>query len=39
MKDYRTKEVTLAKMPAQGVREKGRDKEQSSTPVNWDTKD
>ena len=37
--DDRTTEVALPKMAAQGVREKGRDKEQSSTPVNWDTKD
>ena len=39
IRDDRTTEVTLPKMAAQGVREKGRDKEQSSTPVNWDTKD
>ena len=39
IRDDRTTEVTLGKMAAQGVREKGRDKEQSSTPVNWDTKD
>ena len=39
IRDDRTTEVTLTKMAAQGVREKGRDKEQSSTPVNWDTKD
>jgi hypothetical protein len=37
--DDRTTEVALPKMAAQEVREKGRDKEQSSTPVNWDTKD
>lgn len=35
----RTTEVTLTKMAAQGVRQQGSDKEQSSTPVNWDTKD
>jgi hypothetical protein len=39
IRDDSTTEVTLTKMAAQGVREKGRDKEQSSTPVNWDTKD
>ena len=39
IRDDRTTEVTLPKMAAQGVREKGMDKEQSSTPVNWDTKD
>ena len=35
----RTTEVTLTKMAAQGVGKQGSDKEQSSTPVNWDTKD
>jgi hypothetical protein len=39
IRDDSTTEVTLTKMATQGVREKGRDKEQSSTPVNWDTKD
>jgi hypothetical protein len=39
IRDDPTTEVTLTKMAAQGVREKGRDKEQSSIPVNWDTKD
>jgi hypothetical protein len=39
IRDDRTTEVTLTKMAAQGVREKGRDKERSSTPVNWDTRD
>jgi hypothetical protein len=39
IRDDRTTEVTLPKMAAQGVREKGRDKEQSSTRMNWDTKD
>ena len=39
IRDDRTTEATLTKMAAQGVREKGRDKEQSSIPVNWDTKD
>ena len=37
--DDRTNEVTLTKMAAQGVSKQGSDKEQSSTAVNWDTKD
>jgi hypothetical protein len=39
IRDDRTTEVTLTKMATRAVREKARDKEQSSTPVNWDTKD
>ena len=39
IKDDRTTEVTLAEMPAQGAREIGKKKEQSSTALNWDTKD
>lgn len=39
IKDDRTTEVTLAEMPAQGAREIGQKKEQSSTALNWDTKD
>ena len=39
IEDDRTTEVTLAEMPAQGARESGKKKEQSSTALNWDTKD
>jgi len=39
IKDDRTTEVTLAEMPAPGAREIGKKKEQSSTALNWDTKD
>jgi hypothetical protein len=39
IRDDRTTEVTLTGMTAQGVREKGREKEQSSSAVNWDTKE
>jgi hypothetical protein len=39
IKDNRTTEVALTGMTAQGVREKRGEKEQSSSPVNWDTKD
>jgi hypothetical protein len=35
----RTTEVTLTKMAAHGVRQQANNKEQSSPPVNWDTKD
>ena len=37
--DDRTTGVTLTEMRAKGGRGKGREKEQSSTAVNWDTKD
>jgi hypothetical protein len=37
--DDRTTGATLTEMRAQGARGKGREKEQSSTAVNWDTKD
>ena len=37
--DDRTTGVTLTEMRAMGGRGKGREKEQSSTAVNWDTKD
>ena len=39
IKDDRTTEVALTEMTAQGVREKRGEKEQSLSPVNWDTKD
>jgi hypothetical protein len=39
IKDDRTTEVTLTEMPAQGASEIGKKKEQSSTALNWDTKD
>jgi hypothetical protein len=39
IKDDRTTEVALTEMAARGVREKSGEKEQPSTPVNWDTKD
>jgi len=39
IKDDRTTEVALTEMAARGVREKSGEKEQLSTPVNWDTKD
>jgi hypothetical protein len=39
IKDDRTTEVALTEMTARGVREKGGEKEQSPSPVNWDTKD
>jgi hypothetical protein len=39
IKDDRTTEVTLTEMTAQGARETGKEKEQSSTALNWDTKD
>jgi hypothetical protein len=39
IKDDRTTEVALTEMTAQGVRENGGEKEQSPSPVNWDTKD
>jgi hypothetical protein len=39
IKDDRTTEVALTKMTAPAVREKGGEKEQSPSPVNWDTKD
>ena len=39
IKDSRTTEVALTEMTAQGVREKRGEKEQSLSPVNWDTKD
>ena len=35
----RTTEVTLTKMAAHGVRQQANNKEQSSPPVSWDTKD
>jgi hypothetical protein len=37
--DDRTTEVAVTEMTARGVREKGGEKEQSPSPVNWDTKD
>ena len=39
MTDDRTTEVTVTEMTAQEVRDVGRAKEQSSTAVNWETKD
>ena len=39
IKDDRTTEVAVTEMTARGVREKGGEKEQSPSPVNWDTKD
>ena len=39
IRDDRTTEVTVTEMTAQKVRERGRGKEQSSTAVNWETKD
>jgi len=39
IKDDRTTEVALTEMTARGVREKGGEKEQFPSPVNWDTKD
>lgn len=39
IRDDRTTEVTVTEMTAQGVGKKGRGKEQSSTAVNWGTKD
>jgi hypothetical protein len=39
IRDDRTTEVTMTEMKDQGVRKKGRKKEQSSTAVNWGTKD
>ena len=39
IRDDRATEVTLTGMTAPGAREKGREKEESSSPVNWDTKD
>jgi hypothetical protein len=39
IKNDPTTEVSMTKVAAQGVREKGKDKEQSATAVNWDTKD
>jgi hypothetical protein len=39
IKDDRTTEVALTEMTARGLREKGGEKEQSPSPVNWDTKD
>jgi hypothetical protein len=39
IKDDRTTEVALTEMTAQGVREKRGEKEQSLSPLNWDTKD
>jgi hypothetical protein len=38
IRDDRTTEVTVTEMTAQEVREKSRKREQSSTAVNWDTK-
>ena len=39
IKDDRTTEDALTEMTARGVREKGGEKEQFPSPVNWDTKD
>ena len=39
IRDDRTADVTLTGMTALAVREKGREKEQSPSPVSWDTKD
>jgi hypothetical protein len=39
IKDDRTADVTLTGMTAPAAREKAREKEQSASPVNWDTKD
>jgi hypothetical protein len=39
IKDDRTTEVALTEMTARGVREKGGEKKQFPSPVNWDTKD
>jgi hypothetical protein len=39
IRDDRTSEVTLTRMTAPAVHEKGKEKEQSPSPVNWDTKD
>ena len=39
IRDDRTTDVTLTEMTAQGAREKDREKEQSSTAVNWETKE
>jgi hypothetical protein len=39
IRDDRTTEVALTEMTVRGVQEKGGAKEQSSSPVSWDTKD
>jgi hypothetical protein len=39
IKDDRTTEVALTEMTVRGVQEKGGAKEQSPSPVNWETKD
>jgi hypothetical protein len=39
IRDNHTTEVTLTKMPARAPREIGKEKEQSSAALNWDTKD
>jgi hypothetical protein len=39
IKDDRTTEVALTEMTVRGVQEKGGAKEQSPSPVNWQTKD
>jgi hypothetical protein len=39
IRDDRTADVTMTGMTTSAVQEKGREKEQSPSPVNWDTKD
>jgi hypothetical protein len=39
IRDDRTADVTMTGMTTSAVQEKGREKEQSASPVNWDTKD
>jgi hypothetical protein len=39
IRDNHTTDVTLTEMPARAPREIGKEKEQSSAALNWDTKD